>query len=311
MVFHFSKLPLELALEILQLAASTGSSANDQPRNRIYHTATSLALVSSNVRQVVMRHLLRTVILNSQETLNLFLRTLHQQKSFSSTGSRLSLDYTRHVRHLWSSQCWEPLADQPESHFINYRPFYDLFSRAETLGFNFKSIHLLYDALGDVRLGYLQHWNCTRVTFGGSRLRWNALTSTNSGVAFLREITHLTIWDPVNYGLSSPSHSDGGVPSWISKIPFKLMPKLTHFAFTLVGTRGSATTPVLVYTLPPSESSQGGGTSFLTWALSSDPIAFGSVVQLNVDQPMAGPIPDDSWELAYYRGENDIWQASN
>lgn len=307
MVFPFSKLPLELALEVLQLAASTGWSANDRSQPRIYHTATTLCLVSSNFRQVAMRHLLHTVILNSHESVNLFIQTLQQQKSFATKRSRLSVDYPRFIRHIWTSECRPPVTDAPECHFIDYRLFYDIFSKVETLGFDFHALHLLYDALEVEREGYLRRWHCGRVTLGGSLPRWNGLTSTSSGAAFLREITHLTIWCPTYDGASSfPS---GRVPHWVASVPFKHMPNLTHFAFTLVGTSGSATTPVLVYKLPYSSDLKGGATKFLEWASSSDPFAFGFVVHLDVNRPMTGSIPDEGWELAYYRGENDIWRA--
>ncbi|KDR75719.1 hypothetical protein GALMADRAFT_498072 [Galerina marginata CBS 339.88] len=311
MVFPLSHLPLELALDILRLAASTETDHNIQSRHQIYQTASALALVSSNVRQVVMPHLLHTIILNTQDTINLFLRTLQQQIFFSTTDSRLNIDYIRHVRHIWSSQCWEPFAEQPKSYFQNYRLLYQLFCRAETLGLNFSSVHLLYEVLGGVQSDYLPNWTCKRVTFAGETPRWNSITSTSAGLAFLKQITHLTVWSPTNDTLSSPS-AIGGVPNWVNRIPFHLMPNLAHLAFTFVNTAGSATTPVLVYSLPPTpDSSQEGPTIFRTWASASDPLAYGSIFHLDIRQPSIGSILDVRWEMAYYSGKNDIWTTSS
>ncbi|KAH9485477.1 hypothetical protein JR316_0002385 [Psilocybe cubensis] len=310
MVFPFARLPLELALEVLYLAASTGWSANDRSQSRIYHTATSLCLVSSNFRQIAMRHLLHTVILNSHKNVVLFLRSLRQQNSYASKRSRLSIDYPRLIRHLWISECLPPLMDSPEDDFIDYRSFYHIISKVDTLGFNFDALHLLYEALGDEHKAYLRRWDCRRVTLGINPPRWNGLVSTSSGAAFLREITHLTLWYPTYDGVSR--FPCGQVPQWIASVPFKHMPNLTHFAFTLVSTSTSPSTSVLVYKLPTSSSSlKKGATQFLEWASSSDPFAFGFVFHLDINEPTTGSIPKEDWELAYYKGENDIWSAAS
>lgn len=195
MVFPLLRLPLELALEILRLASSPkhGHERTQrlQSRAQIYQTASALALVSSRVRRAVMPHLLHTVILNTQATVTLFLRTVEKQKTI---GSRLKIDYAKYVRRIWSTEYYQPFAEQSEMPYHDYRLLNDLFCKADTLGFSFNSLHLLYEVLCGAQPDSLSSWTCKHVTFAGALPMWNSITSTNTGLTFLKHITHLTIW---------------------------------------------------------------------------------------------------------------------
>ena len=307
MAFPLSDLPLELALEILRLAASP-QVHQCQSRHQTYETARALALVSHNIRQVVMPHLLHTVILNTQESVNLFNQSLRQQKRLIHLHSRLSLNYPSLVCRIWSSRFLDPIVQQPENHFQNYSLLCEVFSRAETVGFNSQSLHLLYETLGGAYGHSPSQWKCKRLTFAGHYPRWNPLTSTTNGLAFLRQLSHLTICVPSHDTLGPPS--DTQIPNWIQRIPFEFMPNLTHFAFSLVTAPGAPTMPILAYTLPSALRHQEKSIIFKVWAASLDPLTHGKLFNLNVDIPVSGVVPDLGYEMAYLRYEDDIWSVS-
>ncbi|CAA7259018.1 unnamed protein product [Cyclocybe aegerita] len=303
MFFPLSDLPLELALDILRLAASTNVNQQYQSRRQVYQTATSLAYVSFGVRQAVMPHLLHTVILHDQNSVNLFVRSIEQQKVLASAASRLSLDYSQHVRRLWSNRCHTPLVHWPQDRYTNYHHLFDIFCRSEALGFTFDSIHLIYEALGGAqfRPHTLSEWNCRQVTFAGQYPRWNTLSSTSAGAAFLQRITHLTIWVPYDDTIDPADISPAGhVPNWINKVPFELMPNLLHFAFSLATPPGATATRILAYTLPTSSAQS--SIIFRTWAGSSNPLSYGRFFNLDVDHSP----PELKWEMAFLRNTNDL-----
>ncbi|KAF8161258.1 hypothetical protein B0H34DRAFT_372654 [Crassisporium funariophilum] len=302
----FSELPLELALEILHLAASPQLHPLDQ---KVYNTATSLAQVSHFFRDAVMPHLLHTIILSTQEKLNLFIRTIEQQENFKSVGHRLRLDYKEHIHRIWSTQCFEPLVQHTASRYANYNILYPIFSRAKTLGLNFNSLHLLYEVLGGAYTDCLPQWQCKRATFAGTFPRWNPITSTTAGLAFLRQLTHLTVWVS---GEPASTLAPNQVPDWVEKVPFEYMPNLIHFAFSLTGSSANPTVPVLTYSLP-AESLPGQSSSiFRAWAKSSDPLSYGVLSHFNAAQDSNSLARvDTSWERAYLRGEDEYLITSS
>ena len=314
MTFPFCQLPVELTLEILLLAASPAQ----QPESNclsMYATARALALVSYNVRQVVMPHFLHTVVINSHDSLNKFVRTLHHQKQLANYGSRLCLNYARLVHRVWTSRCWEPIQQSTvltSGHA--YAMLSEILCNAEALGFTFLSYHLLYDALSGVCDPVELQWNCRRLTFAGNNPRWNPLTSTANGQTFLQRLTHLTIWLPTDDAIGSPyiSHIDLGlrVPNWVQRIPFEYMTNLTHFAFSLVTTPRMTTTPVVMYVLPPSLRHQHNPTIFRTWATSSDPLSYGKTVNIDVRIVNSPEVDDEKWGMAFLKGESDMWPSS-
>lgn len=312
MGFPLAQLPIELALDILRLATSPVEQAH-QPSP--YSTGCALALVSHSVRQVVMPHFLHTIILNSHESLNKFVRTLQQQKYCARHGSRLTLDYSRLVRHVWTSRYWEPIIQQQSAtpmDFHSYDLLGDIFCTADSLGFTFLSHPLLYEVLGGLSTPSPRKWNCKRVTFAGNNARWNPLVSTANGQAFLQQLTHLTIWLPADDSIGTPftSHLDLGlrVPNWVQRVPFEYMSNLKYFAFSLVSTPRITTTPVVVYTMPPAQRQQQcDPTIFRTWASSSDPLAHGKIININVGITHSPEVDDSNWSLAFLRGEGDMW----
>lgn len=301
MQFPLSRLPIELVLEILRLAAFPKADYHDQ---QIYKTASSLALVSHAVRQIVMPHLLHTVILSTQTHVNLFIQTVQQQKEFANIDSSLSINYSHHIRRLWSTQCWEPLVHQ-STHRPNYSILYPIFAGTKSMGFNFNSLHLLYEVLGGLYPDSLLHWQCQRVTFAGTSPRWNPITSTTTGLSFLRQLTHLTVWIP-NDDADGPSASDPSlhlIPDWVQNVPLELMPNLIHFTFSLVYNPESSMVTILTYTLPTETSPDQTASIFRSWAMSDEPLSYGVITNVNMSGICTSSTQD--WEMVYLRGERD------
>lgn len=303
MQFPLSRLPLELVLEILRLIASPG--ADGRHHRQIYKEAYSLALVSHAIRRIVMPHLLHTVILNTQAHITLFIRTIQQQKQFAKIGSSLSLNYSHYIRRLWSTQCWEPLVHQ-STHSANYNILYPIFAGAESMGLNFNSLHLLYEVLGGPYSDSLPHWRCRRVTFAGMFPMWNPITSTTTGLIFLKQLTHLTVWipnDDTDESVSDPNHHI--IPDWVQKIPLELMPNLVHFAFSLVYNPGSSVVTILTYTLPTAASPDQNASIFRSWTMSAEPLSYGVITNVSMTGLSASNTRAQAWEIAYLRGEGD------
>lgn len=307
MAFQFYQLPVELTLEIARLAASPPLNPESDSAS-MYATARALALASFDLRKAAMPHLLHTVVLNSQDSLNKFLQTLCLQKRLAAHRSRLRLDYPHLVRRMWTSRCWEPILTSAHTHAL----LEEILCNAHALGFTFVSYHLLYDTLGAIVYDPEQ-WSCRRLTFAGDNLRWNPLTSTANGIAFLRRLTHLTIWLPEDdtIGPTYVSHLDPDyrVPNWVKKIPFEYMSDLTHFAFTLVGTPRAPTTAIVVYVLTPNLLLQHDATVFRAWATSGDPVAYGKIV--DIDLTHSPGVRGLNWGMAFLKGENDVWPTCN
>ncbi|KAF8806524.1 hypothetical protein BYT27DRAFT_6629075 [Phlegmacium glaucopus] len=298
MYFPLSRLPLELALEIIRLAAFPKPYHHHQ---QIYKTACSLTLVSHAIRRVVMPHLLHTVVLSTQAHVCLFIRTVQQQKQFADIGSSLSLNYPHLIHRLWSTQCWEPLVHQ-STHRTDYNILYPIYAGAESIGFHFNSLHLLYEVLGGPYSSSLPRWGCQRVTFAGTSPRWNPISSTMAGLSFLRQLTHLTLWIPNDDTDGSPSSpSPRLIPDWVDKVPLELMPNLIHFAFPLVYAPGSLVATMLTYTLPTAASPDQNASLFRSWTTSAEPLSHGVVTNVS----MAGISAPHAWEMAYFRGEGD------
>lgn len=107
--------------------------------------------------------------------------------------------------------------------------------------------------------------------FGGWPV-WNPLTHTSVGPAFLKGLTHLSIFDPVNPSAST-AQSRNPIPNWVQRVPFKNMPNLRHFAFTLIDHRGiddGSQIPIAVYSYRPSDPEQDehGGLVIHQWITS-------------------------------------------
>ncbi|KAJ7496966.1 hypothetical protein FB451DRAFT_1209422 [Mycena latifolia] len=311
MVFPFTLLPTELALEIIRVASLPAYEDPTTPRPS-YATALSLASVSHTMRSATMPHLLHSVVLSSSPQVLSFIDSILLQKHFSTSSSALALDYTKLVRRFWSTECWEPLMDDPPDYCIDYGVLYEVIRGVDSLGLNFRSLHLLYNGLTSPGVDPAKDWECRHVTFAGSLPRWKPLTSNTEGMAFLSRITHLTLWIPThgNPWLPPPTQ-ENPVPHWIRDIPFSSFRNLTHLAFSLlssgVPTRHKSNplvfrvpTEVLVYV-----ASSPSASVFRDWALGEEPLVHGVVVPFRASPSCLVGNKDLGWEFPFMWGESD------
>lgn len=329
MHFAFTDLSIELALEILRLASapvtvsdetafiswSTGKST----KTLYYSTTLALASVSYAMRQVTMPYLLYTVVLRSTSNLHAFINALRLQEEHSQCSSRLRLDYKRLVRRLWSTECLESVVDdRAHSGPTDYTVLYPILSGLSSLGLNFRSLSLLYNGLAHAAsLNFAQEWKCRHVTLAGPMVRWKPLTSTPEGLAFLGQITHLTLWIPEHtpasgFPPSPPPFSESPVPRWVQTAPFVYMPNLTHFACPLVLRDAEYEfSQMVVYRVPPGSHDPA---LLRQWVLGGEPLVHGVVVQADV--PRSNKLYEDyfdssSWERAYMQARNEsIWKEA-
>lgn len=314
MFFPIKRLPLELALEIIRLAATPEIQINNtQSPVRRYENAKAFCLVSHGFREVTMPHLLHTVVFVDTESVYRFMRSLEAQTELHARRARLALDYRPLVQHIWCTRYLLGVSGSVE--FLQLTPgtrsiMHDIVNNACTAGYNFNAMYLLSEAISSVRdhvdpknqktSVQADGWRCKRLTLAGMGIRWNPITSSRQGLAFLAGLTHLTLWSP-NIHQSGPP---GAVPYWLARVPLEHMPNLVHLAFSLNHTEGSTKMDVLVYTCPVSNpyipSKQGH--IFRLWAASANPLEHGTVVQVDIQNVgSVTPIPDHCFELAFLR----------
>lgn len=302
MNFPLSHLPLELALEIIRLAALPSIHSRSGSPAAIYAPACALAQVSHSVRQVAMPHLLHTVIFSTQDALDLFVRALALQRHLAATRSRLRLDYAAHVRRIWATRCYPPLVQQPAGAYHNYGVLYPLLARARCVGLHADALHLLHDAVGGGRASTLPAWACRRAVLAGHELRWNSLVGTAPGAHFLAQLTHLALWSN-----GTPGSAGGRVPGWVQRVPFECMPALTHLAFNLASLSPTQAS-ILVCALPAAlHGLQAGGSTFRKWIESDNPLEYGTIIESHVDPWVS---KDFGWESAFAGGEDDVWDQA-
>ncbi|KAJ6495736.1 hypothetical protein C8R47DRAFT_959440, partial [Mycena vitilis] len=234
MVFPFTLLPTELALEIVRLASLPDCADTTMPRPS-YATALAMASVSHAMRNATMPHLLHTVILASSPQVFSFIDSILLQKRLAASSSALALDYPKLVRRFWSTECWEAVMDDSPDYCINYNALYEVIRGVDSLGLNSRSLHLVYNGLSSAGADPAQDWTCRHLTISGSSPpRWRPLTSSLEGMAFLACITHLTLWIPTqNLPWLLPTQDESRIPRWIEEIPLSSFHSLTHLAFPL------------------------------------------------------------------------------
>ena len=327
MHFAFTDLSIELALEIVRLASVPvivsdettfiGCSTGKSTKTSYYSTALALASVSYAIRQVTMPYLLHTVVLHSTSNVHAFIDALRLQEEYSQCNSRLRLEYKTLVRRLWSTECWDGVVDDIAHSGTDYTVLYPILSGLESLGLNFRSLSLLYNGLAHASLNFAQEWKCRHVTLAGPMVRWKPLTSTPEGLAFLGQITHLTLWIPEHTTFSGfpPPFSEGLVPQWVQTAPFAYMPNLTHFACPLVLRDASYKfSQMVVYRVPPDCHDPA---LLRRWVLGGEPLVHGVVVQADVPRANKNSFTygdyfdDSSWERAYMQSRNEsVWKEA-
>lgn len=313
--FPFTDLSTELALEIIRFACVPDPHIELTKPRPYYATALALSSVSHAVRRAAVPHLLHTVILISADHVLAFIDTIALQVHHHQSHSPLALNYTRLVRRFWSTECWEPLVEESSDNPLNYSALYEIMRSTESLGLNFRSLHLLYNGLESVNANPELDWTCKRVTLAGDFWRWSPLTSSHQGLTCLRQLTHLVVWIPDNR--TDPiAPEESPLPKWVHSIPLGSMPNLTHFAVPLLTNRARfegqrslaiyAPTEMLVYMR---ENPKREPSPFKQWVSSRDPLRYGVVVRIRVEATRVPNVPENlDWERAFMGDECEmIW----
>lgn len=310
MVFPFAELPTELALEIIRLAAFP-EPQRLYLRCSSYSTVVSLASVSHAVRRAAMPHLLHTVILSTAPQVIAFIHSIRLQHEYQIASSPLALDYPQLVHRFWATECWEPLVEETFDDLLDYGLLYEIISKVQSLGLNFRSLHLLYNGLASAAAQSLQGWNCRRLTLAGAMWRWKPLTSTPEGMAALSHLTHLTLWIPTQDSRPIVAPEGTRVPQWVQHVPFVHLHSLTHLAFPLLTDgphhMGAGRPPIEMLVYTERHCPFKFDTMFREWSSSNDPLRYGVVIPLG-----SSGGEDAVWEVAFLQGENDnIWEKAN
>ncbi|KAK7057525.1 hypothetical protein R3P38DRAFT_2841491 [Favolaschia claudopus] len=231
MSFPFTRLPPELALEVVRFASAPDCDAPSAALRPSYATAASMAAVSYDMRRATMPHLLHTVILSTTDQTLSFIDSIILQKQFAASSSRLTLDYTKLVRRFWCTEVRARLMDDTD-YTINYGALYEIIRGVDSLGMDMTNcLHLLYGGLSSPQADPERDWTCRRLTFAGAHPRWNPLTSTLEGSILFSRITHLTLW--ISTDDDDVSEGQSRAPLWLKNVPFASFRNLSHLAVLL------------------------------------------------------------------------------
>ncbi|KAH7920611.1 hypothetical protein BV22DRAFT_1039663 [Leucogyrophana mollusca] len=239
--FPFARLSTELALEILQLAATPDFATSD---GNPYSSALTLCLVSHAVRRTALPQLLHTVLLSHAHNVLAFIHALRLQKSYKSHALPLAVDYTLYIRRLWVGECWDipplpPAADSSASDFnvpdIDYALLAPVLLAAPEFGVDFACLHVLYKSLEVAWTtsccfesdSPLLPWKTHTLTLAGDFWRWRPLTSTAEGSAFLGSISQLVLLIPTHFGLPGPFRRE----TCSLPVPWASLPRVERVVF--------------------------------------------------------------------------------
>jgi hypothetical protein len=247
--FPFAELPVELAFMIFEYAARpTFDQADLYDARSPYSSALTLCRVSKIVRRVVLPELLHTVLLPDSRHVKKFVHALRMQKAYREKGNNLHFEYAPRIHKMWIVSNDGNLTP---THFPHTSPAYALtppespldislmapiLLAAPSLALGWTSLDLLVECLEHAWKSHAathvdnEHsplpWNtqtltlsCTSPTAGP---RWERLTDTPQGSAFLGSISHLST-NP--YVCDYKSHTtnlfrDYYLPLWMEIVPW-------------------------------------------------------------------------------------------
>ncbi|KAF9235269.1 hypothetical protein BU15DRAFT_17332, partial [Melanogaster broomeanus] len=219
LTFPFSHLSIELALNIIELAAIPDFYSTS-PANP-YACALALSRVSKAVRRATLPVMLHTVLLPRRRRVVKFVAALRIQSGFALANRPLFVDYATSIHRIMIGPCPDPPPSAPmASRFfrassresIDFSLLAPVLLSAPSLALDFQSALLLCDCLnwawqhhgpgsGEDGVGMgasLQRSRSPlahrpRFTLLGSAARWRPFTSTPEGSAFLASLSHLLI----------------------------------------------------------------------------------------------------------------------
>ncbi|KAG2138424.1 uncharacterized protein EDB93DRAFT_1090737 [Suillus bovinus] len=247
--FPFTDLPVELAFMILEYAARPAFDQADlyDARNP-YSSALTLCYVSKLVRRVVLPELLHTILLPDFPHVEKFVHALRMQKTYGEKENDLHFEYAPRVHKIWivshgGSSTPAHLSHTPRAHALKpSQPPLDIsllapiLLAAPSLALGWTSLDLLIECLEHAwkfrattnfnNEHSLPPWNTQTLTLSctppATGPRWERLTSTPQGSAFLGSISHLSTNPYVCDYKSHTTNICGNyrLPQWMEMTPW-------------------------------------------------------------------------------------------
>ncbi|KAG1781260.1 hypothetical protein EV702DRAFT_1042387 [Suillus placidus] len=278
--FPLTDLPVELALIILEYAARpTFDQADLYDAINPYSSALALCRVSKTVRRVVLPELLHTILLPDSRHVAKFVYALRMQKVYGEKGNDLHFEYAPRVHKMWiASHCGnlapaQCLPHTPRAYALkvfesplDISLLAPILLAAPYLALGWTSLDLLVECLEHAwKSRVATHvdneqspppWNTQTLTLSctspTTSPRWERLTDTPHGSAFLGSISHLST-NP--YVCDHKSHTtdlcrDHRLPLWMKITPWayfkslqtvfllypRIKPSVDQFALAFTGT---------------------------------------------------------------------------
>ncbi|KAG2125650.1 uncharacterized protein EDB93DRAFT_1046082, partial [Suillus bovinus] len=255
--FRFTELPTELAFMVLKYAAQpTFDQAERYDRQNPYSSALNLCLVSKSVRRAVLPELLHTVSLREPRNVKAFVQALLMQEAYKEANNRdFKFDYASHVHRMWIKSPGDDLAPASERSRVISLLTPVIFA-APSLALGWTSVDLLVECLEHAwksRPAILdgeEHprppWKTQTLTITLgipiSNTKWNSLTSTPQGSAFLASIRRLSSATYLYRDFTSPlpptSSQDYSLPDWMKTAPLASFTNLQTVILPYPRTKG-------------------------------------------------------------------------
>ncbi|KAG1830294.1 hypothetical protein DFJ58DRAFT_711234 [Suillus subalutaceus] len=246
-LFSFTDLPVELAFVIFEYAARpTFDQADLYDARSPYSSALALCRVSKIVRRVVLPELLHTILLRDLRRAEKFVHALRMQKAYRKKGNDLHFEYAPRIHKMWivshggnltpAHLPYTPRAYalKPLESPLDISLLAPILLAAPSLALSWTSLDLLVECLEHAwKFRAAAHvnnkhspppWNTQTLMLScipTTGPRWERLTDTPQGSAFLSSISHLSTPYVCDYG----SHTtdlcrDYRLPLWMEITPW-------------------------------------------------------------------------------------------
>ncbi|KAG1881905.1 hypothetical protein C8R48DRAFT_682663 [Suillus tomentosus] len=235
--FCFADLPIELVHIIIIYAAQPTFDQDERyDRSSPYSSALNLCLVSKFFRRAALPKLLHTILLPKSRNVTAFMQALLIQEAYKKANNVFQCDYVSHVRKMWIGPPDDNFTSASErSHAIGLLT--PVMFAAPSLALSWKSVDLLIECLEHawksrpatpVNEEHSQPpWKTQTLSLTvGNPIhgtKWNSLTDTPQGSAFLASICHLSSITYVYRDYTDPqpliSSQNYRLPDWMKTAP--------------------------------------------------------------------------------------------
>ncbi|KAF9268700.1 hypothetical protein L218DRAFT_1073159 [Marasmius fiardii PR-910] len=289
--FPFKHIPLEISFLLIDHASRPDFDKEPVHPRLAYIDALTLSLVCHSFRKIAVSNLLNTVILTSDDQLRSFINSIHFQQQCRTECSRLMLDYPSLVRHMHASQIWDSVVDQTAEEFIDHKTLQEVMRSLDSVSLSFEASHMLHDGFQYVPAPLASDWRCRKVTLTGNHFRWLPFTSSPGGMAFMSQITHLTLWIPSE---ESPGEPETPRAEWTRRVPYFALVSLNHLAFPRWYWRDKDEAHLDLYVVTPCLGVSG---AFQKWARGDESVV--SVEKFNIPSNVFLDNALNVWDSVY------------